>query len=248
MPLHAWSPRAIHVPAARRSSISDRQVRAAPRSRAGRDGIVPPERVARARPRVARRSARSFTPRTTSTGSLTGTLTRDEDRTLGFPWSERLVERSYRSAGGTVEAARCALEHGVAMNLAGGTHHAFPDHGEGFCVFNDVAVAIRALQRDGRIARAAIVDLDVHQGNGTHAVFAGDDPGLHVQHARRARTIRSTRCRARSTSSCPMAPATTSISRCSLGALPAGACRGPGRPRHLSRRRRSARARPARPT
>ena len=59
--------------------------------------------------------------------------------------------------------------HGIAMNLAGGTHHAFPDHGEGFCVFNDVAVAIRALQRDGRIRRAAVIDLDVHQGNGTHA-------------------------------------------------------------------------------
>ncbi|HVX40994.1 MAG TPA: histone deacetylase, partial [Gemmatimonadaceae bacterium] len=67
------------------------------------------------------------------------------------------------------------LEHGIAMNLAGGTHHAFPSHGEGFCVFNDVAIAIRALQRDGRIARAAVIDLDVHQGNGTHAIFAGDE-------------------------------------------------------------------------
>jgi acetoin utilization deacetylase AcuC-like enzyme len=104
-----------------------------------------------------------------------GELTRDEERRLGFPWSEALVERSYRAAGGTLEAARFAVEHGLAMNLAGGTHHAFPDHGEGFCVFNDVAVAIRALQRDGRIERAAIIDLDVHQGNGTHAVFAGDE-------------------------------------------------------------------------
>jgi acetoin utilization deacetylase AcuC-like enzyme len=104
-----------------------------------------------------------------------GKLTRDEERRLGFPWSEALVERSYRAAGGTLEAARFAVEHGLAMNLAGGTHHAFPDHGEGFCVFNDVAVAIRALQRDGRIERAAIIDLDVHQGNGTHAVFAGDE-------------------------------------------------------------------------
>ena len=104
-----------------------------------------------------------------------GTLTRDEVRRLGFPWSPALVERSYRAAGGTVDAARAALAHGVAMNLAGGTHHAFPSHGEGFCVFNDVAVAIRALQRDGAIARAAVVDLDVHQGNGTHAIFAGDE-------------------------------------------------------------------------
>jgi acetoin utilization deacetylase AcuC-like enzyme len=105
----------------------------------------------------------------------TGRLASDEIRKLGFPWSEGLVERSYRAAGGTVEASRHALTHGIAMNLAGGTHHAFPSHGEGFCVFNDVAIAIRALQRDGRIARAAIVDLDVHQGNGTHAIFAGDE-------------------------------------------------------------------------
>jgi acetoin utilization deacetylase AcuC-like enzyme len=105
----------------------------------------------------------------------TGALARDEERRLGFPWSAALVERSYRAAGGTLEAAIRALDDGIAMNLAGGTHHAFPSHGEGFCVFNDVAVAVRALQRDGRIARAAIVDLDVHQGNGTNEVFAGDD-------------------------------------------------------------------------
>jgi acetoin utilization deacetylase AcuC-like enzyme len=104
-----------------------------------------------------------------------GQLTRDEERRLGFPWSEALVERSYRAAGGTLEATRHAVTHGISMNLAGGTHHAFPGHGEGFCVFNDVAVAIRTLQRDGLIERAAVVDLDVHQGNGTHAIFAGDN-------------------------------------------------------------------------
>ncbi|MEO8563305.1 MAG: histone deacetylase [bacterium] len=103
-----------------------------------------------------------------------GTLDAAEIRRLGFPWSEALVERSYRAVGGTIAAARHALTHGVAMNLAGGTHHAFPDHGEGFCVFNDVAVAIRLLQRDGLLRRAAVIDLDVHQGNGTHAIFAGD--------------------------------------------------------------------------
>ncbi len=96
-------------------------------------------------------------------------------RRIGFPWSLALAERSFRAVGGTVEAATMALDTGVTINLAGGTHHAFPDHGEGFCVFNDVAVAIRALQRDGRITRAAVIDLDVHQGNGTHAIFAGDD-------------------------------------------------------------------------
>lgn len=104
----------------------------------------------------------------------TGALDAAAMRRIGFPWSEHLVERSHRAVGGTIAATHAALEHGVAMNLAGGTHHAFPDHGEGFCVFNDVAVAIRVLQREGRIARAAIVDLDVHQGNGTHAIFAGD--------------------------------------------------------------------------
>jgi len=105
---------------------------------------------------------------------LTGTLSDAEQRRIGLPWSESLVERSFRAVGGTCEAATAALELGLTMNLAGGTHHAFPDHGEGFCVFNDVAVAIRMLQRDGRIRRAAIIDLDVHQGNGTHAIFAGD--------------------------------------------------------------------------
>jgi len=104
-----------------------------------------------------------------------GELTRDEVRKLGFPWSHALVERSYRSAGGTVEAARHALGAGVAMNLAGGTHHAFASHGEGFCAFNDTAIAVRALQHAGLIERVAIVDLDVHQGNGTHAIFANDD-------------------------------------------------------------------------
>ena len=103
-----------------------------------------------------------------------GSLDAAELRRLGFPWSPGLVERSYRAVGGTVAAARHALEHGLAMNLAGGTHHAFPDHGEGFCVFNDVAVAIRLLRHDGLVRRVAVVDLDVHQGNGTHAIFAGD--------------------------------------------------------------------------
>ena len=103
-----------------------------------------------------------------------GALDAAELRRLGFPWSPALVERSYRAVGGTIEAVRHALAHGIAMNLAGGTHHAFPDHGEGFCVFNDVAVAIRLMRRDGLARRVAVVDLDVHQGNGTHAIFAGD--------------------------------------------------------------------------
>ena len=103
-----------------------------------------------------------------------GLLDDAEMRRIGFPWSPGLVERSYRAVGGTISAARGALAQGVAMNLAGGTHHAFADHGEGFCVFNDVAVAIRTLQAEGAVRRAAVIDLDVHQGNGTHAIFAGD--------------------------------------------------------------------------
>ena len=104
----------------------------------------------------------------------TGTLEPAEQRRIGLPWSPLFVERAYRVVRGTVEAAAAALERGVAFNLAGGTHHAFPDRGEGFCTFNDVGVAVRRLQRQGLVRRAAIVDLDVHQGNGTHAVFAGD--------------------------------------------------------------------------
>lgn len=104
-----------------------------------------------------------------------GTMPVAEQRTLGFPWSEGLVERSFRASGGTLEAADHALRVGIAMNLAGGTHHAFATHGEGFCVLNDVAIAVRALRAQGRIRRAAVLDLDVHQGNGTHAIFAGDD-------------------------------------------------------------------------
>ena len=104
-----------------------------------------------------------------------GELTRDEVRRIGFPWSPQLVERSRRSVGGTIAAARAALEDGAAANLAGGTHHAFADRGEGFCVFNDVAVAARAIQADGAVRRCGVLDLDVHQGNGTAAIFAGDD-------------------------------------------------------------------------
>lgn len=103
-----------------------------------------------------------------------GALTPREVRRLGLPWSKALVRRSFLATGGTIRAARWALAEGVGSNLAGGTHHAFPDHGEGFCVLNDVAVAIRVLRRDGLIRRAAVVDCDVHQGNGTATIFSGD--------------------------------------------------------------------------
>jgi len=107
----------------------------------------------------------------------TGTLGADLQRRIGFPWSPQMVERSRRSAGATIAAARAALTDGTAANLAGGTHHAFVDRGEGYCVFNDVAVAARVLQRDRACARLAVVDCDVHQGNGTAAIFR-DDPSV----------------------------------------------------------------------
>jgi len=105
---------------------------------------------------------------------LTGTVAPEIQRRIGFPWSPQMVERSRRSVGATIAAAHAALDEGVAANLAGGTHHAFADRGEGFCVFNDVAVAARMLQRDELSRRIAIIDLDVHQGNGTAAIFNGD--------------------------------------------------------------------------
>lgn len=104
-----------------------------------------------------------------------GTLSVMEERRIGLPWSPELVERSRRSTGATIAACRAALRDGIAVNLAGGTHHAFADCGEGFCVFNDAAVAIRALQAEGLIGRAVVLDCDVHQGNGTAHLFR-DDP------------------------------------------------------------------------
>lgn len=103
-----------------------------------------------------------------------GTLSLEAVRRLGLPWLDGMLRRSRLAVGGTIAAARLALDDGVAANLAGGTHHAFSDRGEGFCVLNDVAIAIRVLRRDRLIERAAIVDLDVHQGNGTAAIFEED--------------------------------------------------------------------------
>jgi acetoin utilization deacetylase AcuC-like enzyme len=109
-----------------------------------------------------------------------------ETRRLGMPWSEELWLRSRVAAGGTLLAARTALKDGMAANLAGGTHHAFADHGEGFCVINDVAIAVCRLCETGLMERAAIIDLDVHQGNGTAAIFeANDDVFTFSMHGER---------------------------------------------------------------
>jgi acetoin utilization deacetylase AcuC-like enzyme len=122
---------------------------------------------------------------------LHGHLSAAQQREIGFPWSPQMAERSRRSVGATIAAARAALREGISANLAGGTHHASAEAGSGFCVFNDVAVAARLMQAEvhrqaRRLLRVAVIDLDVHQGNGTAAIFA-DDPtvwtlSLHGQH------------------------------------------------------------------
>jgi acetoin utilization deacetylase AcuC-like enzyme len=103
-----------------------------------------------------------------------GTLTYQDILRLEIPYSKQMAEAFFLAAGGTILAARLALEAGIGFNVGGGFHHAFPDHGEGFCAIHDVAVAIRRLQRDKAIGRAMVVDCDVHHGNGTAAIFAGD--------------------------------------------------------------------------
>lgn len=102
--------------------------------------------------------------------AIKGGLTEAEMRRIGFPWSAWLIERSRRSAGATTEGCFAAIDDGFAVNLAGGTHHAFRDHGEGYCVFNDSVIAARSIQRSGKIRRVAVIDCDVHQGNGTAAI------------------------------------------------------------------------------
>lgn len=106
---------------------------------------------------------------------INGEMTEREMRRIGFPWSEDLVARARLSVGGTISACRSAVINGISVNLAGGTHHAHPEHGEGFCVFNDVAIAARAMQAEGIARKILVIDLDVHQGDGTAAIFAMDD-------------------------------------------------------------------------
>jgi acetoin utilization deacetylase AcuC-like enzyme len=172
MPLTVWSSAryTFPLPAGHRFPV---EKYAMLRERVVAEGVVAPERVLD--PDAATDDVLRLVHTTNYVDRfIGGTLSAAEVRRLGFPWSPALVERSRRAVGGTIAAARHALAHGSAMNLAGGTHHAFPDHGEGFCVFNDVAIAIRLLREEGLIRRAAVIDLDVHQGNGTHAIFAGD--------------------------------------------------------------------------
>jgi acetoin utilization deacetylase AcuC-like enzyme len=104
---------------------------------------------------------------------INGTLSRQEQAQMEVPYSPELVRAFWLAAGGSILAAQNALQDGIGFNIGGGFHHAFPDHGEGFCMINDVAVAIRCMQRDNKIRTAMTVDCDVHHGNGTAAIFAG---------------------------------------------------------------------------
>jgi len=136
-------------------------------------GLVPPEELIEGEPASDEQLLRAHTPDYLHKVA-NGLLSEKEVRRIGLPWSPQLVERSRRSVGCTIAACRLALQDGLAANMAGGTHHAYPDHGEGYCVFNDVAVAARLMQAEGRAQRIVVIDCDVHQGNGTAAIFTGD--------------------------------------------------------------------------
>jgi acetoin utilization deacetylase AcuC-like enzyme len=135
--------------------------------------IATPEDFARPEPASDQDILRVHTPEWVRK-LKTGTLTASDVMLLEIPYSRELVEAVWLAAGGSILAAQCALRDGFGANLGGGFHHAYPDHGEGFCAIHDVAVAIRRLQADGAIRKAIVVDTDVHHGNGTAAIFRND--------------------------------------------------------------------------
>src|SRR5215210_7757416 len=143
------------------------------RERVARDGICGPGELSTPRAvteeEILRAHAPDYLKRVAS-----GTLTEKEVQRIGFPWSEKMVERSRRASGGTLGACRAALDEGFAANLAGGTHHAFADHGEGFCVLNDSAIAARTLRAEGLVDKVVVLDTDVHQGNGSAGILQED--------------------------------------------------------------------------
>ncbi len=170
--MHAWASDHFLVPVPAGHRFPNGKF-AAVRESLLRDGVLAPERVHRSEPAPLEWLARVHTEEYIER-VVAGTLSADEQRRIGVPWSPGLVQRARAAVFGTVAAAHAAYEHGVAGNLAGGSHHAFRDRGEGYCVFNDIAVAIGDLRAHGRAKRPLIVDLDVHQGNGTAAIFADD--------------------------------------------------------------------------
>ena len=143
------------------------------RERVARDGIRGPGELSTPRAVTDQEILRAHDPDYLKR-VVSGTLTQKEMRRIGFPWSKKMVERSRRASGGTLSACLAALDEGFAANLAGGTHHAFSNRGEGYCVFNDSAIAARAVQAAGLAKRVVVIDTDVHQGNGTAAILTGD--------------------------------------------------------------------------
>jgi acetoin utilization deacetylase AcuC-like enzyme len=154
-------------------------------ARLRRQGLLPPALVVEPAPATWAELGLVHTERYLSK-LRTGDMSLADVAQLELPWSPEIVEGFRLMVGGTIAAARLARARGLAVHLGGGLHHAYAGHGEGFCVFNDVAVAIRVLQRDGDVRRAAVVDLDVHHGNGTAAIFAGDPDvftlSMHQEH------------------------------------------------------------------
>lgn len=144
------------------------------RERVAAEGIVARDKLRIPEPASDNDLCRAHTPAYVEQVTH-GLLDERAVRRIGFPWSPQLVERSRRSTGASIAACRAALDDGVAVNLAGGTHHAFSDHGEGFCVFNDSVVAARAVQAAGLARRVLIIDCDVHQGNGTARICTDDE-------------------------------------------------------------------------
>ena len=141
-----------------------------------RAAIVPPENLIVPPPVTDEQVLRAHSPDYLNR-VVTGQLSKKELRRIGLPWSPELVERVRYSAGGTVAACRAALVDGVSVNLAGGTHHAYRDRGQGYCLFNDIIIAARTMQAEDRAQRVVVLDCDVHQGNGT-AALAADDPTI----------------------------------------------------------------------
>jgi acetoin utilization deacetylase AcuC-like enzyme len=171
--MHVWTHhrRRFPLPAHHRFPIRKYELLAA---RVQADGLVGPDELHEAEP-VDWAELETVHEPSLLARIRGGALSVREERGLGLPWSPELVERARRSVGGTIAASRHALDRGVAMNLGGGTHHAGRDFARGYCLFNDVAVALAGLRRDGLADRALVVDCDVHQGDGT-AQILGPDP------------------------------------------------------------------------
>lgn len=143
------------------------------RDRVLAEGILPPENILTAPQASVEQLTRCHTPEYVDK-VLHGGLSAKEQRRIGFPWSPELARRSVTTVGATIAACRAAFEDGVSVNLAGGTHHAHADFGSGYCLFNDSAVAARAMQAEGLARRVVILDCDVHQGDGTASILRGD--------------------------------------------------------------------------